>query len=100
MATRTAVEPAARSRDRMILPSGGMAPRGPSGGVPVLPGMGAGRQPDPAGKDVHACLPGTLVLGQARAAHHGDDGLAEHLLVAADDGARGAAPAAAPGLFE
>src|SRR5207248_1028425 len=67
--------------------------------VTAVPGVLACRQPDPAGQDVHARLPGVLVLGQARAADHGDDGLAEHLLVTADDGGRGPAPAA-PGTFE
>jgi hypothetical protein len=68
--------------------------------VPAVPGVLACRQPDPAGQDVHARLPGALMLGQARAADHGDDGLAEHLLVAADDGGRGAAPVTVPGPFE
>jgi hypothetical protein len=68
--------------------------------VPAVPGVLARRQPDPAGQDVHARLPGALVLGQARAADHSDDGLAEHLLVAADDGGRGAAPAPVPGTLE
>lgn len=64
---------------------------------PAFPGVLAGRQPDPAGQDVHAGLAGVFVLGQGGAVDHGDDGLAKYLLMTADDGARGAAPAAAPG---
>jgi len=60
----------------------------------------AGRQPHPAGQDVHARLTGILVLGQGRAVDHGYDGLAKDLLVTADVGGRGAAPAAAPGPLE
>jgi hypothetical protein len=45
-------------------------------------------------------LAGVFVLAEDRALHHGDDRLAEHLLVAADDGRRGAAPDAALGTFQ
>jgi len=53
----------------------------------AFPGLGAGGEGDPAAEHEDGCLSGAGVLGERGVLGQRDDGLAQRLLVAADDGA-------------